>query len=93
MGNCEQPTTYTRSHAHISLINKRASREKGKRAGERREGGEDCGIEAGGKREEVWSESRGTPDCCYPTYSPSTGAGSLAAAAAAAGEAQTTLVG
>lgn len=57
--------------------------------GERGEGGEDCGREAGGKGEEVWSESRGTPDFCYPTCSLSAGAGRVtAAAAAAAGETQ-----
>lgn len=70
----------------MSTPKRTSQREKGKWVGERGEGGDDCGREAGagGKGEEVWSESRGTPDCCYPTCSPSAGAGILAAAAAAA---------
>ena len=70
------------THIHASLLSERNSGEKGKRVGERGEGANDCGMESGGKGEEVWSESRGTPDCCYPTCSASTGAGRLAAAAA-----------
>lgn len=73
-------------HTHISLRCERISRDKGRRVAEEGgEGGTDCGIEAVRKGEEVWSESRGTPDCCYPTQSPSAGAVRLTAAAAAGG--------
>lgn len=66
------------THKHTSLLCKKPSVEKGKRVGER--GRSKRGLwewEAGGKRKEVWNKSRGTPDCCYPTCSQSTGAGRL----------------
>lgn len=44
--------------------------------------------EAGEKGEGVWSEARGTPDCCFPTCSLSAGARRPTAAAAAAAETQ-----